>query len=125
MCQTKNIEEQIAAVVKESDNTTWKINYSELLNERDALLRDLLYHKSCMTIEWQKLTTRRKQETTLEFDAEIPDIESDRKFIAAEEHFFSQLQDRTSSGEFIPASEAQNDYQQSSCIISHIQFLIM
>lgn len=109
MCRTGNIGLQIASIVKESDNPTWKVNYSELLNETDALSRDISYHKTCITTEWQKLQMHRKQSSETHLD-ESPKDATDRSLIAAEVHFFSQLQDRIWSGEFITITEAHSNY---------------
>ena len=42
-CKSSNRGKKI---VQESDNETWKVNYSKIICENDALSRDIMYHSS-------------------------------------------------------------------------------
>ena len=108
MCQTANIGAQIAEIVSNSDNEIWKVNYSELINDSDALSRDILYHKLCMTRQWKRWHSK-----PMTSNSHLNKIYSQEtlNFIAAEMQFYSQLEDRLEFGEFIPIDEAVNDYQ--------------
>ena len=107
---SSNIGEQIQKIVKESNNEAWKVNFSELISENDALSRDIMYHKSCITAEWQKwkLKTSQNPSKSIENDLKNP---KDLKFLAAQIQFHSQLQEKINSGEFVPINEAENDYE--------------
>ena len=61
-----------------------------------------------MTSERRKCTYK-KQQSQVEGACQEEDYT--REFIAAEIHYFSYLEDRINSGEFIPISEAQADYE--------------
>ena len=90
---SSNIGEQIQKIVKESNNETWKVNFSELISENDALSRDIMYYKSCITAEWQKwkLKTSQNPSKSIENDLKNP---KDLKFLAAQIQFHSQLQEK-------------------------------
>lgn len=54
VCRSQNVGVKIGNIVKASSNKAWKFNYADLIYEDDALSRDILYHKDCMTDQWQK-----------------------------------------------------------------------
>lgn len=107
MSRPENIGKQISTIVKKSGNALWQVKLAEVLNERDALSRNITYHKTCMTTEWRKCTYKNQQSQVEGACQE----DYTKDFIAAEIHYFSYLEDRITSGEFIPISEAQRDYE--------------
>ena len=111
MCMSSNRGEKIFKIVQESDNETWKVNYSEIISENDALSRDIMYHSICMLEESKRWKPKTSQTS---FTSVKSDLESKKylNFIAANIQFYSQLQEKIYSGEFIPINEAENDYQQ-------------
>ena len=106
-CMSSNRGQKIHKIVEESDNETWKVNYSEIISENDALSRDIMYHSSCLLAESQRRKPKTSQ-TSIKSDLES---KKDLNIIAANIQFYSQLQEKIYSGEFIPINEAENDYQ--------------
>ena len=108
ICRTANVGSQIADIVKHSDNKTWKVNYAELLNQSDALSRDIMYHKICMTEQWKSCHTAHPNISSRSAENDNPPT---LNFIAAEIQFYSQLQDRLQAGEIISIDEVAQDYE--------------
>ena len=73
-----------------------------------------MYHKSCITAEWQKwkLKSSQNPSKSIENGLENP---KNLQFIAAKIQCHSQLQEKNVSGEFVPINEAENDYE---CIMN-------
>ena len=42
-------------IVQNSNNPEWKVNYASVISDNDALSQDLVYHKQCITEQWQLL----------------------------------------------------------------------
>jgi len=53
-CQSQNVGEKMAVIVQKCNNDEWKVNYSELINSKDPLSRDLMYHNTCLANQWKK-----------------------------------------------------------------------
>jgi len=54
-CQSRNVGNQIHDIVQHSDNPEWKVNYACVISDSDALSQDIVYHKQCITEQWQLL----------------------------------------------------------------------
>uniref|UniRef100_UPI00358F8547 uncharacterized protein n=1 Tax=Myxine glutinosa TaxID=7769 RepID=UPI00358F8547 len=113
-CQSANIGKQIKDIVHHSNNQEWKVNYAIVLSDNDALSRDIVYHKKCITEQWQFLKQGNaadsgscpKTADRCNTDASGPTVHH----ITAEIEFFAEIQDRINEGEFIPMDEAEKLY---------------
>ena len=102
-CQSGNIGIQIHDIVQKSNNPEWKVNYASVISDNDALSQDIVYHKQCITEQWQLL------EIKLECGGDnLPS--SSVHYIAAKIEFFAEIQERIEQGEIIPIDEAERDY---------------
>lgn len=41
--------------MQHSNNPEWKVNYASVISDNDALSQDIVYHKQCITEQWQLL----------------------------------------------------------------------
>ena len=74
-----------------------KVNYSELISEHDALSRDIMYHKSCITAEWQKWRLKSSQNSSKSIEKGLENPKN-LQFIAAKILCHSQLKEKINSG---------------------------
>ncbi len=85
------------------------MNYASVLSDNDALSQNIVYHKQCITEQWQLL--KRKLECLPSSKTSLSDNTDDSvQNIAAEIEFFAELQERIEQGEIIPIDEAERDY---------------
>ena len=107
VCRSHNVGIRISDIVKSSGNTSWKVNYADLISQEDALSRDILYHKSCMTEQWQKFKSSKNSQSTPDQEEHL---EYTIKFVAAEIQFYSQLKERLHGGEILSIESVHDDY---------------
>src|SRR6266516_6033437 len=107
-CMSLNIGSQISDIVSKCNREDWKVNYADVITEADVLSRDLMYHKACITEQWQKLC-QNKEETTHRSNKCI-NVQQTINFIAGEIQFYSQLQESIDSSEYIGIDQANKDY---------------
>jgi len=116
-CQSGNIGIQIRDIVQHSDNPEWKVNYANVISDTDALSKDIMYHKQCITKEWQLLKRRLEcagdtlpSSKTSVIDDNTDNSEETVNYIATEIEFFAEIQERIEQGEIIPIDEAEKDF---------------
>ena len=84
MPYSANVGAQIAEIVRLCDDEAWKVvNYAKLINQMDALSRDILYHKSCITEHWRTCQLKSAGLGSAQKDNDTLD------FLAAEIQFYS------------------------------------
>ena len=79
----------------------------ELIAEKDALSRDIIYHTPCLLREKRACELLDKN-----VDKKISDVYN-VNIIAAEVEFCARIEDRLFCGEFIPLNEAEVDHNNS------------
>ena len=112
-CQSGNVGTQIHDIVQHSNNPEWKVNYACVISDNDALSQDIVYHKQCITEQWQLLKRELKCGGDGLPSSKTPisgNTDDSVHYIAAEIEFFAEIQERIEQGEIIPIDEAERDY---------------
>ena len=88
-----NVGTQIHDIVQNSNNPEWKVNYASVISDNDALSQDIVYHKQCITEQWQLLKCKLEclpsssSKTSFSDNTESNDSVTTVHFIAAEIEF--------------------------------------
>ena len=112
-CQSGNVGTQIHDIVQHSNNPEWKVNYACVISDIDALSQDIVYHKQCITEQWQLLKRELKCGGDGLPSSKTPisgNTDDSVHYIAAEIEFFAEIQERIEQSEIIPIDEAERDY---------------
>ena len=60
-CRSKDRGKNIAEIVKNSNNDSWKVNLAEVISEDDLLTKNFVYHHICYTQNWKKYSSKPKK----------------------------------------------------------------
>lgn len=113
-CLSTNKGSEIAEIVAKSQNPVWAVRLADVLTPGDLHARDIKYHQTCRTTNWEKFIQRPKRKAVSQ--ARNPESSNDGDnvmLIAAEVQFFCMLQQQIDNGLFINIAKAQTLYNET------------
>jgi hypothetical protein len=108
LCRSSDIGTSIQNIVAASDNELWKLNMADMIAQGDFLSRDIRYHKSCHTKQWQQFVQQPQRHST--YTRKYPSDEDTVAFISAEIEFIAELQERLDDGDIITLTDVTTLY---------------
>ena len=101
-CRSKDRGKNIAEIVKNSNNDSWKANLAEVISAGDLLTKNFVYHHRCYTQNWKKYSSKQKKSPK----------NNDLRLMAAELEFMNVVQKRIDSDEYIKFPSIKQFYSE-------------
>ena len=60
-CRSKDRGKNIAEIVKNSNNDSWKANLAEVISAGDLLTKNIVYHHLCYTQNWKNTVLNKRK----------------------------------------------------------------
>ena len=110
-CLTTSMGARIQEIFCKSKQDAWKVRLADVLSSGDLLSRDILYHHTCFTKNWEKYIQRPcRRAKSVENSERIIKPTQSVSFLAAEVEFFSVLQEQVDQGQYIAIAELEERY---------------